>query len=63
MQTTSDYTILLNDIAGKKLMQVNGKSIIGKNEQQLDLTNFAHGIYMMTFITDNAKTIKKVLVE
>ena len=63
IQKASDYTIILNDVSGKKLMQMNCQSVIGQNEQQLDLTGFAPGIYMMTFINDNARTIKKVLVD
>jgi hypothetical protein len=58
-----DYSICVKDLAGRFLLQVKGNSVSGINLQEMNLNEFANGIYFMTLILGEVNETIRVIVE
>jgi hypothetical protein len=56
------YRIMVTDVLGRTLMNMDGISVTGDNQRQLDVSTLARGVYMISIETgSNRKTIRLVL--
>jgi hypothetical protein len=59
----SRYQITINDITGRKLSEISGDAIEGRNEVLLDISNYVRGVYLISYEERNVHYLKKLVVE
>jgi len=64
LNETSRLRILLNDLTGRKVMEVfNGKAQQGVHQQAVDLSDLSQGIYLIHFVSENGEFNSKFVKE
>jgi hypothetical protein len=61
LERNYDAKIIIFDEIGRKVIEENRKLNIGKNNIELDLTNFKGGIYFVSLTINNKTTVKQII--
>lgn len=57
----TDYTVQLVDITGKVLTQIKGTAAIGENTIDIDVTEFANGMYFVNLVDGESIKTQKLI--
>ena len=66
-ELAGNYTVVITDMSGKKLLQKTGISSAGSNKLYLDIHQLSRGMYIINLLQDNRnnkslKLIKRVYI-
>ncbi len=56
------YNIQLIDVTGRVISHINGSTVIGENQYQMNLANVSNGVYFVVLKNNNSIIQKKIMV-